>query len=153
MNRAPYARSRQFGRRRLLGGLTLSGVVSLGALASACGAKKAISSTANGGPASAPRRGGTLTLSDNFQRGFDPHILQATDTGLFGLFYSTLIRANPKNQRARAGPRGQVGIPSQTELVFTLAPNIKWHDKPPGERPRRSRVDDIIYSYQRIQTR
>jgi len=44
----------------------------------------------------APQRGGTLNISNNFNRGFDPHTVPASDTWLFGMFYSSLVRANPK---------------------------------------------------------
>jgi len=95
-----------------------------------------------------------LTVSkapDGFARGFDPHILQATDTGFFGLFYSTLIRANSTTFALEPDLAAKWEVPSPTELVFTLAPNIKWHDKPPVSG-RALKVDDIIYSYERIQT-
>src|SRR5437588_157047 len=74
---------------------------------------------------------GALVVSYNFQRGFDPHILQATNTGIFGMFYSMLIRANPKTYELEPDLASKWESPSQTELVFTLAPNVKWHDKPP----------------------
>jgi len=32
-----------------------------------------------------------MTLSFNFERGFDPHILQPTDTHIMGMFYSMLL--------------------------------------------------------------
>jgi len=101
--------------------------------------------------ANQPKRGGTLTLSDNFQRGFDPHVLQATDTGSFGMFYSTLIRANPKTNELEPDLATKWESPSQTELVFTLAPNIKWHDKPPAGG-RALTVDDLIFSFNRVST-
>ncbi|HTE85385.1 MAG TPA: ABC transporter substrate-binding protein [Dehalococcoidia bacterium] len=126
-----------------LAGITLAG----------CGTKtNAPGSSQGGGTASnQPKRGGTLTLSDNFQRGFDPHILQATDTGSFGQFYSTLIRANPRTNELEPDLATKWESPSQTELVFTLAPNIKWHDKPPASG-RALKPDDIIFSFKRIQT-
>ena len=69
-----------------------------------------------------------------------------------GIFYSTLIRANPKTYDLEPDLAAKWEVPSQTELVFTLAPNIRWHDKPPANG-RPLKVDDIIYSYQRIQTK
>jgi peptide/nickel transport system substrate-binding protein len=133
--------ARPLNRRGFIGGAALSGV-----LAAACHARPA----ARRNTQPAPRRGGSLNLSDNFLRGFDPHILQATDTGSFGLFYSTLVRANPKTNELEPDLAARWEVPSQTELVFTLAPNIKWHDKPPAGG-RALTLDDVIYSYKRIQ--
>lgn len=140
-------------RRRLMqaagGGAGLAALT----LAGCRSTSKPTSPPSSGGnaPGNQPKRGGVLTLSDNFQRGFDPHVLQATDTGSFGLFYSTLIRANPKTNELEPDLAAKWESPSQTELVFSLAPNIKWHDKPPASG-RPLKVDDIIFSYKRIQT-
>jgi len=83
--------SRPIRRRAMLagaGGIALPLVV-------ACRAGRSASPTkANAG--GAPQRGGTLNISNNFDRGFDPHTVQASDTSLFGMFYSSLVRANPK---------------------------------------------------------
>jgi len=100
---------------------------------------------------STPKRGGTLSLSTNFQRGLDPHILQATQTGMFGMFYSLLVRANQQTYELEPDLAAKWEVPSPTELVFTLAPNVKWHDKPPANG-RPLKVDDIIYSYNRVLT-
>jgi len=117
----------------------------------ACKSKGSTQSGGKTATATQPKRGGTLTLSDNFQRGFDPHVLQATDTGSFGMFYSTLIRANPKTNELEPDLATKWESPSQTELVFTLAPNIKWHDKPPAGG-RALTVDDLIFSFNRVST-
>ena len=137
-------------RRRLL---RAAGAGSGAAALTLAGCKsKSGSQTGGASPASnQPKRGGTLTLSDNFQRGFDPHVLQATDTGSFGMFYSTLIRTNPRTNELEPDLAVKWEAPSQTELLFTLAPNIKWHDKPPVGG-RALTPDDIIFSFNRIQT-
>jgi peptide/nickel transport system substrate-binding protein len=114
-------------------------------------AKSGSTQQAGGSAGNQPKRGGTLTLSENFQRGFDPHILQATDTGSFGLFFSTLIRANPKTNELEPDLAAKWESPSPTELVFTLAPNVKWHDKPPAAG-RALKASDIIFSYTRIES-
>jgi len=148
----PRGQTGRLGRRAFLGTLA----VGAGSLAiMGCRSKAGGTSSATGPAAqSTPKRGGALTVSkapDGFTRAFDPHILQATDTGFFGLFYSSLIRANPTTFALEPDLAAKWEVPSQTELVFTLAPNIKWHDKPPASG-RPLKVDDIIYSYQRIQT-
>jgi peptide/nickel transport system substrate-binding protein len=136
-------------RRRLLQASAAGAGVAALALAG-CGTKSQSTSSGASG-AGQPKRGGTLALSDNFQRGFDPHILQATDTGSFGMFYSTLIRANSKTNELEPELATKWESPSPTELVFTLAPNIKWHDKPPVNG-RALTPDDILFSFQRLQT-
>jgi len=68
-----------------------------------------------------------------------------------GLFYDTLVRNNPSTWDIEPNLASKWEVPSQTELVFTLAPNIKWQDKPPASG-RPLKVDDIIYSYQRAES-
>ena len=142
---------KRFNRRRLVRGAGAgAGAVAL-ALAGCKAAPKSGPSPSGGAAGNQPKRGGTLTLSENFQRGFDPHVLQATDTGSFGLFYSTLIRSNPKTNALEPDLAAKWESPSPTELVFTLAPNIKWHDKPPASG-RAVKASDIIFSYNRIES-
>jgi peptide/nickel transport system substrate-binding protein len=143
------ANSTRLRRRRLLQAATAGAGVAGIALAG-CGAQTK-KPAASSGAANQPKRGGVLTLSDNFQRGFDPHVLQATDTGSFGMFYSTLIHTNTKTNELEPDLATKWESPSPTELVFTLAPNIKWHDKPPVNG-RALTADDIIFSFQRLQT-
>jgi peptide/nickel transport system substrate-binding protein len=138
-------------RRRVLtgGAAAVAGVALAG-----CGATRSNTSTggksagAFGGP---PKRGGSLTVSHNFNFPFDPHVLPPTDVSIYGLFYSSLIRANPETNELEPDLAGKWEIPSQTELVFHLAPNIKWHNKAPAAG-RPLKVDDIIFSYSRIQS-
>jgi peptide/nickel transport system substrate-binding protein len=138
-------------RRRLLtGGAAIA--AGTGVLGVACGGKGNKSSSAGQATgAGTPKRGGSVTLSFNFERGFDPHILQPTDTHIMGMFYSMLLMEDFKTLKVVPNLAAKWEEPSATELVFTLAPNIKWHDKPPANA-RPLKADDIIYSYQRIQS-
>ena len=92
-----------------------------------------------------------MTLGGDFLRGFDPHVLQATDTGLFGMFYSTLIRTNAKTYELEPDLAAKWESPSETEIVFSLSPNIKWHQKPPVNG-RALKAEDIIFSYNRARS-
>jgi peptide/nickel transport system substrate-binding protein len=140
----------RIGRRRLLQASAAgAGVAAM--VAAGCGTKTTKSTTSGASGAAQQKRGGVLALSDNFQRGFDPHVLQATDTGSFGMFYSTLIRSNPKTNELEPDLATKWESASPTELVFTLAPNIKWHDKPPVSG-RALTADDILFSFKRLQT-
>lgn len=120
----------------------------------ACRPKPGAGSSAQRGQAgvsSAPKRGGTLTIGTNFRLGFDPHVMPTTEVSIQGMFYSTLIRANPKSNELEPDLAAKWEARSQTELVFTLAPNIRWHDKPPANG-RALKLDDITYSLQRVQS-
>jgi peptide/nickel transport system substrate-binding protein len=134
-------------RRRILGG---AGAIAASA-ALACGQSRGRSGSAGQAGGGQPRRGGSITLSFNFERGFDPHILQPTDTHIMGMFYSTLLMTDFKTLRVVPNLASKWETPSPTELVFTLAPSIKWHDKPPASG-RPLTAPDIIYSFNRIQT-
>jgi peptide/nickel transport system substrate-binding protein len=92
-----------------------------------------------------------MTLSFDFQRGFDPHVLQGSDTQIMAMFYSTLLIKDFKTFKLVPNLAAKWETPSPTEQLLTLAPNIKWHDKPPANG-RPLKVDDIIYSYRRIQS-
>ena len=145
-------RTRGLSRRCLL---AASGSIGAGLAAwglAGCSSKgTAPSSSSKSGANVTPKRGGTLNISFNFSRGFDPHRIQASDSSLFGLFYSTLIRANPKTYAIEPDLATKWETPSQTEILFTLAPNIHWHDKPPANG-RPLKVDDVIFSLNRIKT-
>ncbi|HTE86610.1 MAG TPA: ABC transporter substrate-binding protein [Dehalococcoidia bacterium] len=139
-------------RRRLL---QATPVAAAGLALTACRSKPAASGgSAQSNPARAsttPRRGGTLTIGTNFRLGFDPHVMPTTEVSIEGMFYSTIIRADPKTNELEPDLAAKWEAPSQTEVVFTLAPSIKWHDKPPANG-RAFKVDDIIYSLQRVQS-
>jgi peptide/nickel transport system substrate-binding protein len=140
-------------RRRLIA-VTAIGATGIGdlLLASCSTGKKANgkAGTSSGtAVAGKPQQGGVFRFSNDFSRGFDPHVLQATTTGGFGVFYSTLVRSNPKTYELEPDLAVKWEVPSPTEIVFTLAPNVRWHDKPPVNG-RALKVDDIIYSYNRL---
>lgn len=142
-------------RRQLLGrgasaAAGLGSVVLAGCGGKGGGANRA-SRSSGGGSAGTPQRGGVFRFSGDFPRGFDPHILQATATGTLGIVYSSLIRSNPQTYDLEPDLAAKWEVASPTELIFTLAPSIKWHDKPPANG-RALTVDDVIYSYRRLGT-
>lgn len=139
---------RPLSRRGLL--LATAIAAQTAALAGCRPAPKSLSSGKSSGAAT-PKNGGTLTIGSNFRLGFDPHIMPTTEVSIEGMFYSTVIRANPKTNELEPDLAARWETPSPTEILFTLAPNIKWHDKPPANG-RPLTVDDLIYSLQRVQT-
>ena len=139
-------------RRRVLAG-SAAGVAVLGASTLACGRSGPGSSSSGqtGSTKGSPRQGGAITLSFNFERGFDPHILQPTDTHIMGLFYSMLLMMDFKTLKVVPNLAAKWETPTPTELVFTLDPNVKWQDKAPANG-RPLKASDIIYSFNRIQS-
>jgi peptide/nickel transport system substrate-binding protein len=138
------------GRRHLL----QAGITGAAALALAGCRTSSSSGSATGSQAAAsttPKRGGTLTISTNFRLGFDPHVMPTTEVSIEGMFYSTVIRANPTTNELEPDLAAKWESPNGSTLIFTLAPNVKWHDKPPAGG-RALKVDDIIYSLQRVST-
>jgi peptide/nickel transport system substrate-binding protein len=148
--------ARRLKRRPLLRGAAAfgAGVASVGLLGCRPRQQRSPDGAKTGGSASGsatPKRGGSLAIGANFRLGFDPHVQITTNVTQFGMFYSKLVRNNPKTYALEPDLAAKWEVPSQTELVFTLAPNIKWQDKPPVNG-RLLKVDDIIYSYNRIRT-
>ncbi|HTE85192.1 MAG TPA: ABC transporter substrate-binding protein [Dehalococcoidia bacterium] len=149
----PAQRPHRLSRRGSIGAATAcAATLAIAGCGGRTTAGRAGGAATSGGPQATPKRGGTIILSTNFQRGLDPHILQATQTGMFGMFYSLLVRANQKTYELEPDLATKWEVPSPTELVFTLAPNIKWHDRPPANG-RPLKVEDIIFSYNRVQTK
>jgi len=141
------ARAGSFSRRSLLqsGSLAALGLAVLG-----CGSRRKTAAPAAAGSGT-PKRGGVLTVSSNFRLGFDPHVMPTTEVSILGMVYSSLIRANSRTNELEPDLAAKWETPAPTELLFTLAPNIRWHDKPPANG-RPLKVDDIIYSFQRAQS-
>lgn len=145
-------RGPRLSRRRLVASGTVGTAALLALSAIGCTSSGSTGTVQSKGAAGGgPRSGGTLTISHDFQRGFDPHVLQVTETAMMGVFYSQLVRPNVKTYAIEPDLAAKWETPSNTELIFTLAPNVKWHDKPPvNGRPLKT--DDILYSLARIQT-
>jgi peptide/nickel transport system substrate-binding protein len=141
----------RIGRRGLLQrGIGAAGLAA--ATAAACGGgKKNSSGPGHPTESTAPTRGGSLTLSVDFQQKFDPHTASVSQTSGYGMFYQNLVRYNPKTFDIEPELAQRWESPSPTELVFTLAPEVRWHDKPPANG-RALTVDDVVFSFKRMQT-
>ena len=145
-----FLRRQRLSRRHLIKQAALGGASAATLAMLACGGSKR-SPTASNSKSSTPKRGGSATISFNYKQKFDPHVLPADQTQMMGMFYQTLIRNNPKTYALEPEIAAKWELTSPTELVFTLAPNAKWHDKPPANG-RPVKADDIIYSYNRVRT-
>jgi peptide/nickel transport system substrate-binding protein len=149
MSAASTGRPTEYSRRRLLS--TSAAGLALAGASTACGRSRTTTSSGAIGAKRAPKSGGAMTLSFNFERGFDPHILQPTDTHIMGLFYSTLLIMDLRTLAVQPNLASKWETPSPTELVFTLNPSVRWHDKAPANG-RPLKASDIVYSYKRIQS-
>jgi ABC-type transport system substrate-binding protein len=140
----------QLNRRTLIAGSTSA--AGLAALAlTGCGSRTPSSSKPASSASAQPKRGGNLVLPINFQQGFDPHTVTVSQTSTYGYFYQNLVRTNPRSYEIEPEIAQKWESPSPTEYVFTISPNVAWHNKPPANG-RPLKVDDIIFSYNRAMT-
>lgn len=138
-------------RRCLLRGAIVAGAgVTVAGLAGCRGAEQE-RSTPEAARTVQPKRGGILRTFGNFDRGFDPHTLPATSASLMGLFYSTLVRFQPRSFDVEPDLAQSWESASPTEFVFRLHPGVKWHNKPPANG-RLLQAEDIIFSYERARS-
>lgn len=141
----------QLHRRRLLRGAALSSAGLAAAAVLGCSRGEKPQPT----PAAAqPKRGGVLrrvSKTTAFNGGLDPHVQQGSQTGEMGLFYQTLVRLNPHDNMVEPELAQRWEQPSPTDYVFTLAPNVKWHNKPPANG-RALVAADVMFSLERLRT-
>jgi peptide/nickel transport system substrate-binding protein len=145
---------RHLSRRSLVRSAAVEGAGLASALALGCGpAQQTAAPTASS--EMQPKYGGTLHHITSQQgvwtRGIDPHIVPTTEGGRMALFYQGLLRENPESGLPEPQIADKWEQPSQIEYLFTLNPNVRWHDKPPANG-RALTVDDVIYSLNRVRT-
>jgi ABC-type transport system substrate-binding protein len=161
-------------RRRMLAGTALGGV-GLVAIAAGCSSTNKQGSTpagqsagkpagtvsgtssanaANAGSPAAkqPKRGGTLTSSQDIaQNTIDPHIDSPVVSGYWRFMYEGLLAYDFLTGAIQPELAQKWEQPSQTEYVLTLQPGVKWQNKG-GTNGRAFTIDDALYSLQRLQT-
>jgi len=143
-------------RRRLVRNATLGGGTLALAATLACGSRKGAQPSSSGGGASGPqtaKRGGTMVRAstNQFDANLDPHPLQPVYTSYYSLFYQTLLQLNPRTAALEPQLALKWEQPSPTEYLFHLAPNVKFHNKPPANG-RPMTADDVVYSLNRVRT-
>ncbi len=155
----------QLSRRGALKGMAIGGSSLAAALALACNTSPSTSpstsnstdSTSGQQAAKQAKRGGTLLRltgqgTDGFSASFDPHVITGVYSGIMGTFYSGLIRPDPKDWTQIVPDLGQKWEQrSPTEFVFTIAPNVKFHNKPPANG-RAMTANDVAFSLNRNRT-
>jgi peptide/nickel transport system substrate-binding protein len=141
-------------RRKALQGAALGGAGLAAGTLLACSGGERTSSGPAASSAPQPKRGGVLTRrtqTTSFSGGIDPHIQQGSQTGEMSLFYQTLVRTNPTSFTVEPELAQKWEQPSPTEYILTLAPNVKWHNKPPANG-RALTADDVLFSLERLRT-
>jgi peptide/nickel transport system substrate-binding protein len=68
-----------------------------------------------------------------------------------GFFDQNLLRLKPRTYEVEPELGQRWEQPSETQYIFTLAPNVKWHNKPPANG-RALTAEDIAFSLRRIGT-
>jgi peptide/nickel transport system substrate-binding protein len=155
---APSALAGRLNRRTFVRSAGAAGALLAGSTL-ACSSRKAPASSTSGQPAAAkqPKRGGVLNYAggigsqDTGGRPLDPNTQTQGGAKSFMLFYERLVAYNLNTYDVEPELAQKWEQPSPTEYLFTLQPNVKWHNKPPvNARPMTA--DDVIWSLQRAQT-
>lgn len=152
---------RRLSRRALLGTASLGGVSLSGAALLACSRGNgpvSTSATKRPGAGKAPKRGGILIHAGGNAgsmdiRGvtFDPYRNEPSTGQSFSLFYERLLAYKLGTYTVEPELAQRWEQPSQTEYLFTLQPEVKWHDKPPVNG-RSLVIDDARLSLERART-
>ncbi|HXG36980.1 MAG TPA: ABC transporter substrate-binding protein, partial [Dehalococcoidia bacterium] len=69
----------------------------------------------------------------------------------YRLFYQGLLAYDPRTYDIKPQLAQRWEQPSQTEYIFHLQPDVKWHNKPPANG-RALTVEDIVFSLERART-
>jgi len=164
MDRTVPAPSRfeRLSRRRILGN-TAAGGLGLGAFAlTACrGAGKPSAGGASSSSGSKqPVKGGTLIhVGGNGPSGsydisstqLDPHINTPPAARGFRLVYQGLLGYDLRTYEVQPELAQKWEQASPTELIFHLAPGVKWQNKPPLDG-RALTADDVVFGLERMRT-
>lgn len=145
--------TRRLTRRRLL---KSTGVVGAGLAATAiigCSDDEPASSPESSpGGASQPKTGGTLTrTAPNMtpDTGYDPATLSLVFAMGATYWYQGLLRMRFPDLNIEPFTAASWEQPSNLELIFTLNPNVKWHNKPPvNGRPLTAA--DVVFTFNRV---
>jgi ABC-type transport system substrate-binding protein len=101
-----------------------------------------------------PKKGGILrhpAYLDLSGQGFDPHVVSAPNAEPFSLFYQSLIGFETFNFEIMPELAQKWEQPSPTQVVFTLQPGVKWHNKAPANG-RDMTAQDVVFSLERVRT-
>lgn len=146
----------KMGRRRLLQTGTIGGVGLAATTLLSCARGKRPAASRQ--PAALPKPGGVLVHAgglagslDTVQGSFDPHVATSPTGKNFRLIYQALLAYNLDTYEIQPELAQKWEHPSPTEYVFTLQPNVKWHNKPPANG-RELTAADIVFSLERVRT-
>jgi peptide/nickel transport system substrate-binding protein len=158
-----YQSSRQgsrVSRRTAIRGAALgaAGLATLAAIG--CGQQPQQTTTpGQGQTAVQAKRGGILRRSggeaghyDTRGAILDPHQLSVIGSRGYRLMYQGLLAYDPLTLELKPELAQKWEQRSQTEFAFTLAQNVKWHNKPPANG-RLMTAQDVVFSIQRAGTK
>jgi peptide/nickel transport system substrate-binding protein len=149
---------RQMSRRRLLRGSALGVAGLAAATALACTRSSAPPATTGAPTAGQPKRGGVIVHAggplgtyDTQGTTLDPHVNVPLGTRSFRHFYQGLLGYEFRTYAVEPELAQKWEQPSTTEYVFTLQPNVRWHNKPPANG-RELTAEDVVWSFERART-
>jgi peptide/nickel transport system substrate-binding protein len=144
-------------RREVLRGAAVAAAALSASSVIGCGGQEGPTITTGSPPATQAKRGGTISYAggtrsfDTAAVGFDPHTYLAIAAEGYRLFYQGLLAYNLRTYEIEPELAQRWEQPSQTEYIFTLQPNVKWHNKPPANG-RALTVEDIVSSLERARS-
>jgi peptide/nickel transport system substrate-binding protein len=98
------------------------------------------------------RSGGEAGHYDTRGAILDPHQLSVIGSRGYRLMYQGLLAYDPLTLELKPELAQKWEQRSQTEFAFTLAQNVKWHNKPPANG-RLMTAQDVVFSIQRAGTK
>ncbi len=154
--------SNRLNRRRFVGGAAMTGAGATSLALVGCGNDDDDDDVAppptddNGDPAptptpdDAPQQGGTLRTGTFLDvLGIDPHIEVSVGLTTAQRVYTFLIGFDNTNNEYRTLLADGVEQPSETEFVFTLRDDVRFHDIAPVNG-RQVTAEDVVYSFERF---
>src|SRR5581483_10049367 len=127
-------RRQYINRRHALKGAALGGAGLAAAALVGCGRSGTPTAAPGAVEQNQPKRGGILIHRNGYETqgtGFDPHVISIFFSEGYTLFYQRLLSYTANAYEIEAELAQKWEQPSPTEFVFTLQPNVKWHNKPP----------------------
>lgn len=151
MNEGKGYRGPRLSRRRMV---TLAGVGGAGLAAASvlgCGREERPAAGPEVSAVKQPKRGGivnsgTSSLANTAH--FDPHVDTPIAAQQMRMTYQGLLLYEPGTYEIGPELAQRWEQPSETEYIFTLQPNVRWHNRPPVNG-RALTVEDVVLSLER----
>lgn len=98
-----------------------------------------------------PVKGGTYVFNSltSIQDVWDPHFSVSTASHMWAFIGNLMLRPSVDGKKIEGELVEKYEQPSDTEYVFTVRQDVKWHNRPPSNG-RAMTADDIAFSLNRI---